>query len=70
MQLKVISETYPAPGGIYLSEFGITEPVSSFIAQMLVMSFFRVQFESLRTDLYTITWDERRANYYLGEVFV
>jgi len=55
-QLRWLTDNFPAPGGIYISEFGFAEP-----------------FEYLRTEMYQITWDERRSNYlldYLNEALL
>ncbi|GJJ11077.1 hypothetical protein Clacol_005308 [Clathrus columnatus] len=55
-QLNWLYDNFPAPGGIYISEFGFAEP-----------------FEYDRTELYQITWDERRATYlldYLNEALL
>jgi len=34
-QLKYLTENFPAPGGIYLTEFGFAEPVSDFTDDIL-----------------------------------
>jgi len=45
LQLKYMSETYPAPGGLYLSEFGFTEPFEELRTDL-----YNIKWDQVRSD--------------------
>lgn len=54
-QLKFMSDNYPAPGGIYLSEFGFTEPVRKSILLGLIKIIDQVDSSNISALIYTIS---------------
>ena len=74
-QLKWLTSSYPSPGGIYITEFGFVEPVSIIKCRIYTAISHHpgFQYESLRTELYQITWDAGRSDYlldYLNEALL